>query len=262
MDLLRDRLALLAAFYKASWTITLKSPLNVWIANLLRLVYYGAMFLFWFGVRSTEAGAEFMSQSEVYGFLITVGVVENAFLCFVGRGSLDLMHKISTLTLEPVLLWPRNAIACFALLRPNLIYLPIFVLFVIIQAVYYAMVRPDPQVIVIHLVAVTCGIFVLSGISFVYRLTAFWTDSIVRVRHSNPSFKILIRPASAFQGALRLVLMTIFPALFITGVPYELLVQEQPGTVVLLSILAALTVWGYVLLIWRIGVRRYARLAV
>lgn len=259
MDWLRDKWVLLRTFYRASWLVTVKSPTNLWLSNILRVVYYAAMFLFWYGVRSTRAGAEFMSRGEVYGFLITVGVVENLVLCFIGRGSLDLAARVSRQTLEPVLALPRGTLACFVLLRPNPIYFPILGLFVVAQVFYYAYGDFSPRFVVAHVVTVLCGALVLSGITFIYRLTSFWTDSIVRVKHSNPSFKILIRPASAFQGKLRFILLTLFPALFITGIPYELLMGERSLVWILLCTLAMTVVWGYVLLLWRFGVQRYGK---
>jgi ABC-2 type transport system permease protein len=101
------------------------------------------------------------------------------------------------------------------------------------------------------------GIAVLNAISFIYRLSAFWTAAIVQVRNSNPSFKIMVRPFESFQGKIRFFLLTIFPALFITGIPSEILNGSLSAAWFFGSIFAVLWLYGLLIVIWGCGVRRY-----
>ena len=99
---------------------------------------------------------------------------------------------------------------------------------------------------------------ILNGISFLYRLTVFWTAAIVAVRHSNPSFKVMVRPGDSFQGPVRLFLYTALPALFITAVPSEIFWQTKAAGWLVLSAVVCVVVWTTVALMWRAGVRRYS----
>jgi ABC-2 type transport system permease protein len=143
--------------------------------------------------------------------------------------------------------------------RPNWSYLPCVLLSLIAAAVFYAHYGISFGMIVLHGVAVLLGMFVLDAISFIYRLTSFWTSSIVQVRNSNPSFKIMVRPLSAFGGKLRLFLLTIFPALFITGVPSSLLTRALAPFWLAACGIAAGILWAYVGVIWTVGSRRYGK---
>jgi ABC-2 type transport system permease protein len=112
------------------------------------------------------------------------------------------------------------------------------------------------------LLAATLGVIVLNLISFIYRLSSFWTAAIVQIRNSNPSFKIMVRPLDAFGGPLKLILMTVFPALFITGVPAQIL-TGQLNSLWLFGAMAA-SLWLAIVLVWlwKYGLRRYGVTAV
>jgi ABC-2 type transport system permease protein len=163
--------------------------------------------------------------------------------------------------LERHLLWPRAPLGVLAFCRPNLSYVPCVVLASAAAGAYYVHYHIGFWRIGLHLAAVLCGVFVLDAISFIYRLTSFWTTSIVRVRNSNPSFKIMVRPLGAFQGKLTILLLTLFPALYITAVPASLLSPEARPYWLAAGFLAAGLLWLYAHRVWTVGVRRYARIA-
>lgn len=258
---LKDWGGLLAAFYRVSFIEVTKSPANLWLSTGLQLFYYAAQALFWLGIRNTAAGRGFMSEPQLFGFLVTLGLVDNLYLCFVGPGSLYASAMITEGNLERHLLWPRSPLGVLIFCRPNLSYLPCVFLSLTAAAAFYLHYHVGPWRIILHLAAVLCGVFVLNAISFIYRLTSFWTSSIVRVRNSNPSFKIMVRPLGAFEGKLKIFLMTLFPALYITAVPAGLLSPEMKPLWLAAGALGAGLLWFYVHLIWTAGVRRYGRIA-
>jgi len=258
---IEDHLRLLKVFYRASFRTASKSPLNLWIATFIQLFYYVAQIAFWVGVRSTPGGAQFISDSELIGFLLTVAVVDNAYLFALGAGSIHLAQRIQQLSLEPLLLMPRSTLGILLFSRPSFSYLPCLVWSVCALVAYHITAGTDFYIVVVHFIATLSGIFVLTGISYLHRLTVFWTDSIVNIRNSNPSFKILVRPPASFRGPVRFALMTIFPALFITGVPFEILSGSRSSVWMVGVLAAALLLWLYVGRVWKIGVKRYARYA-
>lgn len=258
---LKDRAELLGAFYRAAYIELTKSPSNVWISTAIQLFYYAAQLLFWLGVKDSAAGGRFISNADLHGFLITLGLVDNLYLCFLGPGSARAAASITEGALEPYLLWPRSPLAVMIFSRPNWSFLPCVLLSAAAAAVYYWTYGVGAGFIALHLAGVVCGVFVLNAISFIYRLTSFWTASIVQVRNSNPSFKIMVRPLGAFSGKLRLFLLTVFPALFITGVPAELLTGARAPLWLAAGVAAAGLLWAYVNLMWTVGVRRYGKLA-
>ncbi len=257
---LRDWGGLLAAFYRSSYIELTKSPSNLWIATAIQLFYYAAQLLFWLGVKNSAAGARFISDAQLHGFLITLGLVDNLYCCFLGPGSAYAAASITEGALEPYLLWPRSPLGVMVFSRPNWSFLPCVMISATATAFYYHYYGVAPRVIALHMAAVVCGVFVLDAISFIYRLSAFWTASIIQVRNSNPSFKIMVRPLAAFNGKLRIFLLTVFPALFITGVPADLLSGTLAPLWLAAGTVATGLLWVYVHLIWTAGVKRYGRL--
>lgn len=259
---LEDRARLLGAFYRASYIELTKSPSNLWIATAIQFFYYAAQLLFWLGVKNSAAGGSFISDERLHGFLVTLCLVDNLYCCFFGPGSAHAAASITEGALEPYLLWPRSPLGVMVFSRPNWSFLPCVVVSAAAAAAYYVVYGVEARYIALHLAAVLCGVLVLDAISFIYRLSSFWTASIIQVRNSNPSFKIMVRPLAAFNGKLRIFLLTIFPALFITGVPADLLSGSLAPLWLGAGVLAAGLLWAYVSLMWSAGVKRYGRLAI
>lgn len=260
-ETIKDHLRLLAAFYRASFIELTKSPKNMWLASASQLFYYVAQLLFWAGIANTGAGNDVVSDRRLLGFLVTLGLVDNFYLFLLGQGSSHAVGRITSGSLDALLLWPRPALAVLVFSRPSWSYLPCAAISLAVAGAYYLHFGIGPGAAALHLAAVFCGIFVLNAISFMYRLTAFWTSSIIQVRYSNPSFKIMVRPLSAFSGSTKLFLMTIFPALFITGVPADVLSGATGPMGLCAGAGACLLLWSYVAIIWKIGIQRYGRVA-
>jgi ABC-type uncharacterized transport system permease subunit len=71
----------------------------------------------------------------------------------------------------------------------------------------------------------------------------------------------MVRPYDSFSGAIRLVFLTAFPALFLTGVPAQILAGQFGPLWLLGAAAAAASSWFYVEKMWSAGVRTYARRA-
>ena len=193
----------------------------------------------------------------MFAFLVTLALVDNLYMMLLAGGSYELMERVNNQNLEPYLFYPRRPLMMFALTHVDPSHILGVLLSAVCLVVYYVNFAVPLPVIAAHLAAIFVGIFVLNGISFLYRLTTFWSNAIVSIRSSNPSFKVMIRPMDSFGGGFRLALLTIFPALFITGVPAKIAVEELPSAWLLLAIAAALGLWLAATLVWRVGVRRY-----
>lgn len=254
---LRDFLQLYAAHLRARLSVVKKSPINLWFAMGVQGAYYVAQLLFWVGVRAAGADLGMLSDRDLFAFLVTLAVVDNAYLMFFGSGSPAMQTRIASATLEPILLQPRHPLLTFALLFMDLSHLPGLLLSLACWVAYLFAFAVPPGAAVLHAAAMLAGTAILTGISFIYRLSTFWTASIVAVRNSNPSYKIMVRPLAAFSGPLRVALLTAFPALFITGVPAEILTGRRAPFWLGLGVLAAIFVWCLAGGLWKLGVRRY-----
>lgn len=257
MGHVRDLYRLYVVHLLARLSVVKKSPVNLWFAAFVQAAYYAAQILFWAGVRAAGGDLGMLSDRDLFAFLVTLAVVDNAYLVFFGEGSHAMEERISSATLEPILLQPRHPLLSFALLFINVSHLPGLVISLASWGAYLVAFDVPPAAAVVHGAAMVAGAAILSGISFIYRLSTFWTAAIVAVRSSNPSYKIMVRPLAAFRGPLRVVLLTAFPALFITGVPAEILTGARAPGWLALSVLAAIFVWCLAAVLWRRGVRRY-----
>jgi ABC-2 type transport system permease protein len=258
---LQDLWDLTRAHYRASLLVYTKNPRAVWFSSAMQGFYYVAQFAFWLGIRSQPAGQALASEEQMLSFLITLSLVDNTYLFFLGPGSLRASDKIIRLELDSVLLQPRDALRMLAFLSPNFNFLPIAILSWVIFIVYGVTAHVPWDVQVVSFLASLIGVFILNSISFLFRLTSFWTRSIIQVRNANPSFKIMVRPYDSFSGAIRLVLLTVFPALFLTGVPAQILAGKFGFVWVFGAVAAAAASWFYVEKMWSAGVRSYARRA-
>lgn len=254
---MRDRWQLLCALYRAAYRQLTKSPSNLWISALVQVFYYLAQFGFWLGVRQTNAGQQFLSDAGLYGFLVTLGVVDNIYLLLFGSGSAMAEQRIATQTLEPLLTRPRSALRMLVWGYPNWSHLPATLVSIVFLVWYYLANDIATATIMIHLIAIALGIAIMNGISFLYRLSTFWTRAITQIRHSNPSYKIIIRPYAAFHGPIKFTLLTIFPALLITALPAELLTNGLPPAWLLYCAFMTVMVWAAVRWMWQQGLRRY-----
>jgi ABC-2 type transport system permease protein len=238
----------------------MKSRSNAILSSLMQIFYYVAQYFFWLGVQNTAGGRSFIAHEYLLGFLVTIALVDNAYLFFFGKGSLIAADAIQSGNLEPYLLRPRHPLIQFVVDQPNWAFAPAFVVSIIFGIIILPGLNLSATQLVIYLLSVVFGISILNAISFLFRLTPFWTTSIIQVRNANPSFKILVRPFDSFQGKIKLVLLTIFPALFITGVPSEILAGSKGWIWLLYALFAVLLLSTYVYAMWNFGVRRYGRL--
>lgn len=249
-----EYMKLIQEFYKAAYVVMTKSRSNLWLSCLMQMFFYIAQFLFWEGIGTHQT---LLSSKQVFGFFITMAIVDNAYLVFFGPGSILAQQLILGRGLEQILTLPRHPLFILTFAKPNLAFLPCLALSVLGAACYFYFFDASIFQIVIWIFSCILGIAVLNAISFIYRLSAFWTAAIVQVRNSNPSFKIMVRPFEAFHGKIRFVLLTIFPALFITGIPSEILNGTLPVLWFFGSIFAVLWLYGLLFLVWNYGVRRY-----
>jgi ABC-type uncharacterized transport system permease subunit len=250
-------LSLQILFYRLQFAQTLKSPLNFWIASLIQIVYFASQGFFWFAVLSTEAGRNWMSESQIFGFMVTVGIVDNFYLFTIGRGSMVLMQRVETRNLEPILLWPRSSLGILVFMTPNMTYLPCAIISLVCFICYHFYYSTDILTVALHFFACIVGVFVMNGISFVFRSSIFWSQAFARLRNANPSYKILVRPFDSFEGAIKVFLLTLFPALFITGVPAELGTGQKEWIWLVGAIGACAFNWWIVVQLWTLGLRRY-----
>lgn len=258
--MLRDYLRLLKTFHQVQLSMALKSPVNLWTSTLIQIVYYFAQWLFWLGIRSTDAGLKWLSQKELIAFLVTVALVDNVYLFLIGRGSMVLLQRIQSRTLEGFLLWPRSTLGTLVWVSPNWTYFPCVVLSLLAFFAYHIWQNSSLGLIAMHFAASMIGVFIMNGISFLFRMTGFWSLAFARIRHANPSYKIMVRPYNAFDPMVRLALLVVFPALFITGVPAEI-ASGRFGLIWLLAAIGALALlWIQVWFMWRKGLGRYGRL--
>lgn len=247
-------LHLMPRFYRASFLTLTKSRSNLWLSSWMQIFFYIAQFLFWTGLQGHQ---NLLTGIDLYGFFVTMALIDNAYLAFFGPGSLLAQELILSRKLEQLILYPRSALMLLMFMRPNLHFLPCFVLSVAAFIVYVVMADVSFLTIGVFLLAALFGILTLNLISFLYRFTSFWTASIVQIRNANPSFKIMVRPLDAFYGPLRMILLTLFPALFITGVPAKMLAGEYSAYWLLWGSVAVCWLWLLVCLMWKRGLRRY-----
>jgi ABC-2 type transport system permease protein len=261
MSFILDYVQLLKAFYRAAWIEATKSPINFWISSLVQITFYIAQILFWVGIRSTSAGKHFMNDRDLLGFLLTLCAVDNLYLFLLGPGSVQLMNRILKQNLDSLLMWPRSTLGVLVFFKPNFNFLPMAALSLVLMSAYHLYHQTALSLILLHSISIVIGIFILNAISFIYRLSAFWTRSIVDIRNSNPSFKIIVRPFDSFSGMAKLFLLTVFPALFITGVPSKILKSNFAFVWLFGSIGAATLLWLYVAILWQHGLKRYGKKA-
>lgn len=254
---LQDKYQLFKAHCRANWSVVKKSPINLWMTFLIQLSYYFAQILFWYGVVSMSHNDIFVEQNFLYGFIITLAVVDNLYLFLVGQGSIFAQNLIVQQNLEFYLFKPRHAIFMLVFSHVNFTHIIGVVISIVALMWYYMSFSIDIVTVIFHLLSILIGVFVLNGISFLYRLTSFWTSAIVSVRNSNPSFKVMVRPLEAFQGKIRFFLLTFFPALFITGVPAEILVGRLGPVWFFYAALVLVFIWSSVLWVWQSGIKRY-----
>lgn len=258
-ETLLDYIRLLKVFYKLQLSQALKSPINFWTATLVQTAYYAAQIFFWVGIRSTNAGAQWMTESQLVSFLVTVCLVDNLYLFLFGRGSMILMQKVRTLTLDNLLLWPRSKLGTLLWISPNWTYLPCVVLSLI--AFVWLHTNSTLALAATHLAACIIGLLIMNGISFLFRMTTFWSSGVTLIRHANPSYKIMVRPFDAFETKMRIFLLTLFPALFITGVPAQIADGRLDNRWLVAGLLASVALWAVVCMVWRLGVSRYSRVS-
>lgn len=248
-------LRFIIASFRASYLTMTKSLSNLWISSLMQIFFYVAQFLFWYGLSEHQ---NLLDEKQFHGFFVTMALVDNFYLVFFGPGSLLLQQLVLSRSLEQILTYPRSALPMLMLIRPNLCFIPCLLLSIFGFCFYVGFYEVSFLDIFTYLFLVFIGVLILNFISFIYRLSSFWTSSIVQIRHSNPSFKIMVRPIEAFHGPLRLFLMTIFPALFITGIPSLALSGKiswvwMSGACLAVLWLSLLLYW-----IWGRGLRRYS----
>lgn len=258
MAVLRDYVRLMRLFYSVQLSQALKSPINFWTASLVQVAYYAAQFIFWIGIRSTNAGANWMSEADVYSFLITLSLVDNLYLFLVGRGSMIMMQKVTAQKLDSLLLWPRSTLGTLFWISPNWTYFPCAVLSVVAFFVLHFYAGSSAGVIVLHFLSCLIGVVVMNGISYLFRLTSFWSAGVTVLRNANPSYKIMVRPYDAFDTKVRLFLLTAFPALFITGVPSQIASGQFGFEWLAAGIMMSAVLWLFVAYVWRKGVVRYS----
>jgi ABC-2 type transport system permease protein len=260
MNTIMDKLALEYTFLWASYRSLLKSPLNIWLSTAMQFFYYVVQGLFWFGIASTEAGRKFITQKDLMCFLVTLAFVDNLYLFLLGGGSFKLMGLVSSNNLDPYLLWPRNPLLILTFSSPGVSFLPSLLISIVLLAVFYIHYHVPAIYILIHLASCIAGALILNGISFIHKMSVFWTNTVVNIKNSNPSFKIIVRPPQAFGYKLRFFLMFIFPALSIVGVPFEILSGSKSLMWFVFSLCATLMIWIYVFFMWKKGVTRYGKI--
>lgn len=250
---------LLKQLYRASFLSATKSVVNLWLSSFMQIFFYIAQYLFWMGIGEHQS---ILKGDKLLGFFVTMALVDNVYLMLFGPGSILAQQLILGRRLEQVLLIPRSPLVLLTLSRPNLAFAPCCALSLGFFAVYLTKVQPSFTVVITFLLASMMGVIILNLISFIYRLSSFWTAAIVQIRNSNPSFKIMVRPLEAFSGKLRFCLMTLFPALFITGVPSKILTDDFGKLWLLYGFGATLWLSVVLLWLWRMGLRRYGVTAI
>lgn len=239
-----------------------KSKSNLTFMFLGQVVYYLAQLIFWSGVLNANNSQFTQSPINLYGFLVTFAFVDNFYLMFIGSGTLKVQPYILRGTLDTILVRPIHPVLYFSLFHPNLGHAAGMLISIIALIMYYIHFNISAAFIIVHLLAMILGAATLSGISFLFRISCFWTKSIVAIRNSNPSFKIMVRPFQSFNGGLKMFLLFAFPALFITGVPTELLTGGLPVYWLGIALIANIVLWSVVVMLWTIGVKRYCLKAI
>lgn len=240
----------------------LKSKSNFYFMFFTQVFYYIAQFVFWTGIYNVSSSDFIKDPEKILGFLVTLAFIDNFYLTFLGAGSVHMQNAIFSFSLEPYLVRPLHPLLYFIFFRPNVGYLSGCLLSVVFLASYYCYFSTPIVDICFHIFSMILGIFILNGISFIYRISCFWTNSIVMVKNSNPSFKIMVRPLNSFEGNLKLFLLFIFPALFITGVPAAMLNDEIMKHWILFAFLMNMWIWFLVFYLWNSGIKRYQVMAV
>lgn len=234
-----------------------KSKSNLYFTFLTQVFYYIAQLIFWSGIINVNTNQFTSSNVALFGFLVTLSFVDNYYLLFFGSGSLKMQQLILKSSLDNFLLKPVHPLVNFIFLYPNFGHLGGVFISSIMLLSYYIYFKISIILIIIHIMAMILGIGILNGISFIYRISCFWTKSIVSIKNSNPSFKIMVRPLDAFTGKLRFFLIFCFPALFITGIPSQIIAGTSCIYWIFGCFLANIWVWIIVFLLWNMGVKRY-----
>ncbi|RYE59497.1 MAG: hypothetical protein EOP48_00715 [Sphingobacteriales bacterium] len=242
---------------RAQITILTKSQINLWLSTLLQLVYFGVQYLFWNGISRVMGPSLATSDRAILAFLVTLAVVDNIYMCVFARGTLLVQSLIQQNSLEAILLKPISSFRFLLVYNIDLTTLPLALLSISGFIWYHLFVSQNILLLFIHTLALVNGIGILVGISYMYRLTTFWTLGLVSVRYSNPAFKIMVRPWDSFKGNLRIVLLTIFPALFITAIPTAITLGVLKAWFLIYGTIANALVWTAVFSLWNRGLRRY-----
>jgi ABC-2 type transport system permease protein len=258
-----DRLYL--KIYKIGLKISLskakKSPANFWLSATINFVYYLAQATSWLVLNSHDSFQGFMSESYILIFFITVSMVDNLYLLFFGQSSIQLQNRVKNLSLDTHLLLPVNLPIYYILTTISLEHIILTVIsFIAFIAVHcYLQTQTQTLIILLHLILILQGSVVLASISWLYRCTVFWSNTLVNVRNSNPSFKVLIRPFESFQGAARIFFMVIIPCLFITGVPAYIVGSHIDYLLIFCQTLVTFSLILICNWVFNIGIKRYAR---
>lgn len=242
---------------KMNFSFLMKSKSNFYFMFFAQIFYYVAQIIFWTGIYNVSNIDFIKDPIKIFGFLVTLTFVDNFYLAFFGSGSINMQNSIFSLSLEPHLSRPLHPLIYFVFFRPNLGYFSGCIISLILLISYYFYFSILVIDIFYHIISMIIGIFILNGISFIYRLSCFWTNSIVLIKNSNPSFKIMVRPLNSFQGKLKFFLLFIFPALFITGIPASIVNNEIMKYWIIIGFFMNIWIWFLVYTLWLFGVKRY-----
>ncbi|RZK69631.1 MAG: hypothetical protein EOO85_22175 [Pedobacter sp.] len=242
---------------KAQITILTKSQINLWLSTLMQLMYFLAQYMFWDGINRVAGSSIENSTSKILVFLVTLAVIDNLYMCLFARGTILLQSLIMQNSLEAILLKPINSFKFLLFHNIDLTCLPLATISLIALAWYHLIISASLLSFLVHSLAIFNGLGILVGISYIYRLSTFWTLGIVSVRYSNPAFKIMVRPWEAFHGNLKVILLTVFPALFITAIPAALTLGSVNSWFIFYGLMANVLVWAIVAHMWTRGLLRY-----
>ncbi|WP_161998264.1 ABC-2 family transporter protein [Silvanigrella paludirubra] len=247
---------------KLNISFLMKSKSNFYFMFFLQIFYYVVQVIFWSGIFNISNSDFIKEPIKIYGFLVTLAFIDNFYLTFFGSGSLNMQNEIFKLSLDNYLIKPIHPLIYFIFFKPNLGYFPGFILSIIFLISYYYYFNINLFQIFIHILSMLTGVFILNAISFIYRISCFWTNCLVMIKNSNPSFKIMVRPLESFEGKLRLFLLFVFPALFITGVPSSILYNDIMKYWLLIGFIMNIWIWILVYFLWKKGVKRYLIISV
>lgn len=197
-------------------------------------------------------------KNQLLFFLTFMLMIDNLHMMIFSQSFWEFSFNIKTGQLDYVILKPMNTIfsVFFRHFRASSLFnTPLFLGHLIYYGIQIGL-SPFDWVLVPPLIALGLGLLVV--IEFILSTSMFWLTDGIGINFLRMQMQQLARwPNFIYQGAVRKFLTVFLPILLVGSGPVHFLLDKNRWQLLASMVVALTVLTGLLLVIWRVGLRRY-----